>query len=77
MINPNDQLYLGVNVLHTGFEETTLYPMVHYIWTTQTPDATPNEHSRMLIFQGCGNVDNVTIVANGGDDVAKFARAVF
>jgi len=73
VINPNDQLYLGVDVLHTGFEETTLYPMVHYVWTTQTPDATPNEYSRMLIFQGCGNVDNVTIVANGGDDVAKFA----
>jgi len=73
IIRPGERLYLGADVLHTGFEETTLYPTIVHLWTTAKGSPLPDKDSMALVVNGCPVHNQTVVVNNGDDDVAKMA----
>ena len=73
IVRPGERLYVGADVLYTGFEETTLYPTIVYLWTTARGTPLPDKDTFALVVNGCPVHNETTIVRNGDDDIAKIA----
>lgn len=53
VIKQSDLIYLGVELEHTDFQDTNLFPVIQHVWFSNTPDPFPNESTYVTMLGGC------------------------